>query len=174
VHDPEPDKVNCRTFPLHSLGARLSRVADTLHCGIGFAVLRGLDPTKYSKLDNVLIYLGITSYIAPIRGCQDSSGNMLIHIKDLGDRIPDSSMRQSPYACNAQVNTLTTSVSKRLTNPKPFHNDVCDILAMYVQEQALEGGESHLASSAKVYNEIASTRPDVIHTLSAPTWIFDK
>ena len=45
---------------------------------------------------------------------------------------------------------------------------------MYVQEQAVEGGESHLASCAQVYNEIASTRPDVIHTLARPTWIFDK
>lgn len=45
---------------------------------------------------------------------------------------------------------------------------------MYVQEQAAEGGESHLASCAKIYNEIAATRPDVIHTLAAPNWIFDK
>jgi hypothetical protein len=45
---------------------------------------------------------------------------------------------------------------------------------MYVQEKAVRGGESHLASCAKVYNEIASQRPDVIHTLSTPTWIFDK
>jgi hypothetical protein len=67
-------------------------------------------------------------------------------------------MRQSPYASNAQ----------------PFHNDVCDILAMYVQEEAAEGGETHLASCAKIYNEIAATRPDVIHTLADPSWIFDK
>ena len=45
---------------------------------------------------------------------------------------------------------------------------------MYVQEQAAGGGESYLASSAKVYNEIAATRPDVIHTLADPSWIFDK
>jgi hypothetical protein len=51
----------------------------------------------------VIIYLGITSYIAENRGVQNSSGNMLIHVKDLGDRIPDSALRQSPYAHNAQV-----------------------------------------------------------------------
>ena len=45
---------------------------------------------------------------------------------------------------------------------------------MYVQEQAAEGGESYLASSARIYNEIAVTRPDVIHTLADPSWIFDK
>jgi hypothetical protein len=45
---------------------------------------------------------------------------------------------------------------------------------MYVQETAADGGESHLASCAKIYNEIAATRPDVIHTLADGSWIFDK
>jgi Taurine catabolism dioxygenase TauD, TfdA family len=45
---------------------------------------------------------------------------------------------------------------------------------MYIQEEAAEGGESHLASCAKIYNEIAATRPDVIHHLADPSWIFDK
>jgi hypothetical protein len=62
----------------------------------------------------------------------------------------------------------------RLLTAQPFHNDVCDILAMYVQETAAEGGESHLASCAAVYNEIAAERPDVIHTLADGSWVFDK
>jgi hypothetical protein len=45
---------------------------------------------------------------------------------------------------------------------------------MYVQETAAEGGESHVASSAKIYNEIAATRPDVVHALADGSWIFDK
>jgi len=40
-------------------------------------VLRGLDPRRYSALDNIIIYLGICSYIAEIRGCQDYDGRML-------------------------------------------------------------------------------------------------
>jgi hypothetical protein len=45
---------------------------------------------------------------------------------------------------------------------------------MYVQETAAEGGESRLASCATIYNEIANTRPDMIHTLVKENWIFDK
>jgi hypothetical protein len=122
-----PNDVNRSTFPLPTLGARLLNIAIELHSGIGFTVLRGLCPTRYSPLDNVLIYLGVTSYIAEIRGCQDSSGNMLskssclknypvtsssanrasiVHVKDLGDQIPHSQMRQSPYSTNAQVSFL--------------------------------------------------------------------
>ena len=36
------------------------------------------------------------------------------------------------------------------------------------------GGESFLASSAKIYNEIAKERPDVIHTLIKDDWVFDE
>ncbi len=45
---------------------------------------------------------------------------------------------------------------------------------MYVQETAAEGGESHVASCAKIYNEIAAARPDVIGVLADGSWIFDK
>ena len=45
---------------------------------------------------------------------------------------------------------------------------------MYVQDLALNGGESLLAPSAAVYNEIAATRPDVVDVLADPSWIYDK
>jgi hypothetical protein len=55
----------------------LADVGLNLHSGTGFVVLRGLNPTKYSPLDNVLLYLGVTSHIAEIRGCQDYDGRMI-------------------------------------------------------------------------------------------------
>jgi hypothetical protein len=73
----DPGDVSVKTFPLPELAERLEEIAYDLHCGIGFAVLRGLEPRRYTALDNILIYLGVTSYIAPLRGVQDSSGNML-------------------------------------------------------------------------------------------------
>jgi len=42
------------------------------------------------------------------------------------------------------------------------------------KEQASRGGESHLASCATIYNEIAAVRPDVLQTLAEPNWVFDK
>jgi hypothetical protein len=72
-----PEGVTRETFPLPKLRSKLEAIAGDLHNGIGFSVLRGLDPAKYSVLDNVLLYLGVTSYIAEKRGCQDSSGNMI-------------------------------------------------------------------------------------------------
>lgn len=66
-----------RTFPLPLLGKKLKEMSKTIHSGFGFAVVRGLNPEKYSRIDNVIIYLGLTSYIAEIRGRQDSTGSML-------------------------------------------------------------------------------------------------
>ncbi|XXG96074.1 hypothetical protein Hte_002351 [Hypoxylon texense] len=73
----DPDNVNTDTFPLPTLGPKLDKVSKELHDGVGFAVLRGLNPKMYSQLDNILLYLGITSYIAETRGCQDYDGRMI-------------------------------------------------------------------------------------------------
>jgi hypothetical protein len=48
-----------------------------IHDGRGFVVLRGLQPDKYSNFDNILLYLGVTSYIAEKRGMQDFDGRMI-------------------------------------------------------------------------------------------------
>lgn len=72
-----PDDVNPSTFPLPTLGPRLDHVSEIIHEGRGFVVLRGLQPEKYSNLDNILLYLGVTSYIAETRGMQDFDGRMI-------------------------------------------------------------------------------------------------
>lgn len=57
---------------------------------------------------------------------------------------------------------------------QPFHADLCDVLALYALNVAAYGGESFLASSAKIYNELARTRPDIIEVLAKDDWIFDE
>lgn len=69
--------MNKTTFPLPDLAPRLQEVAETVHNGRGFVVLRGLQPDRYSNIDNILLYLGITSYIAETRGMQDFDGRMI-------------------------------------------------------------------------------------------------
>lgn len=101
--DNGPDQVSTGTFPLPKLGDRLTAIARNIHLGTGFNVIRGLDPTDFSPLDNVLLYLGITSYIAEIRGCQDYDGRMIVHIKDIEKDLPESTGRPSPYTSRAQV-----------------------------------------------------------------------
>lgn len=72
-----PNRVSKETFPLPILDKRLEDISKELHFGRGFAILRGLEPKKYTPLDNIIIYAGVTSYIAETRGCQDGWGNMI-------------------------------------------------------------------------------------------------
>ena len=59
------------------LGDKLRDMARTIYHGQGFVFIRGLDPAKYTSIDNIIVFNGITSYISAIRGCQDDYGNML-------------------------------------------------------------------------------------------------
>ncbi|PHH75856.1 hypothetical protein CDD80_2021 [Ophiocordyceps camponoti-rufipedis] len=58
-----------------ALGKFLS--AESIHKGCGFVVFRGIDPSRYSILQNVIIFLGLAGYVGDKRGLQDKSGNVL-------------------------------------------------------------------------------------------------
>jgi hypothetical protein len=65
------------TFPLTTLAPILRRLAKEITNGRGFVVLRGVEPRRYSKFKNIVIYVGIASYIGNRFGRQDEYGNML-------------------------------------------------------------------------------------------------
>jgi hypothetical protein len=155
--------VNQTTFPLPKLAPLLRKQTKALQSGRGFFVLRGLTPEKYSIEENIIIYTGISSYIGSIRGRQDSKiidsvkkSNMLNHIKDLSKTSVATSIGAPAYTTDKQV----------------FHTDAGDIVSLFSLNTAAKGGESKLASSWRVYNELARTRPNLIKTL-AEDWVFD-
>ncbi len=53
-----------------------------------------------------------------------------------------------------------------------FHTDDGDILALYAMNTDQRGGRLLIASGWKVYNELASTCTDVLHTLTQD-WVLD-
>ncbi|KAI0115864.1 TfdA family taurine catabolism dioxygenase TauD [Nemania sp. FL0031] len=148
--------ISQETFPLPTLHAELRRLSGELHHGHGFFVLRGLKVDDYTREENVIIYAGVSSHVASQRGRQDHKFNgekadvVLTHIKDLS-RSQESGVIGSPaYTTDKQV----------------FHTDSGDIVSLFALETSAAGGASKLASTWRVYNEIAATRPDLLHTLS--------
>jgi hypothetical protein len=84
------DLVNCENFPLPNLSLILRKLATELYNGKGFFLLRGLDFDKYTVEDNTVIFLGIQSFIAERRACQDNIGNMMgdqVNLRKLRVRI---------------------------------------------------------------------------------------
>ena len=53
-----------------------------------------------------------------------------------------------------------------------FHTDTGDIVGLLMIGEGAEGGESCLASTGRIYNELAAARPDLIRTL-ASEWAID-
>lgn len=151
------------TFPLPNLHHTLRQISKEIHLGHGFKVIRGVPVDQYSRQENVIIYAGISSHIAPIRGRQDNQYEgkpadvVLAHIKDLSGTVKAERIGAPAYTTEKQV----------------FHTDIGDVVALFALGEAAEGGESFLSSSWQVYNEIAATRPDLIHTLAEP-WAFDE
>lgn len=81
---------------------------------------------------------------------------MLNHIKDLSQTSVARNIGAPAYTTDKQV----------------FHTDAGDLVSLFSLNTAAKGGESKLASSWRVYNELARTRPDIIKTL-AEDWAFD-
>ncbi|KAL9616645.1 MAG: hypothetical protein Q9160_008501 [Pyrenula sp. 1 TL-2023] len=152
------ENINRFTFPLPKLGPILEELSGQVHSECGFVVLRGLQPWTYSRQENIILYLGVSSYIGERRGRQNLSGAKLTHITDVKSAGVESSERRPIFSNLGQ----------------PFHADLfCDVLALYHLDTAKSGGETSLASSWKVYNEVAASRPDIIHTLAENDWIHD-
>ncbi|KAF9523082.1 taurine catabolism dioxygenase TauD [Crepidotus variabilis] len=150
--------IDTKTFPLPQLGSELKVLARELHQGRGFFVLRGVPVDDYSKDDIVLVFAGISAYIAEKRALQDSNGGVLSHIKDLSNILPKGAIGGPAYTTVKQV----------------FHTDLgCDVVALFALQTSAEGGVSRISSTCRVYNELAEKRPDLIKTL-AESWPFDR
>ncbi|KAK3348233.1 hypothetical protein B0H65DRAFT_548022 [Neurospora tetraspora] len=153
------------TFPLPHLHHTLRSLSHELHHGHGFKVLRGLPVTAHTREENIIIYAGLSSHVAPLRGRQDNThlgqpaDVVLAHIKDLTPTVSDINKIGAPaYTTEKQV----------------FHTDAGDIVALFCLGEAAEGGQSYLSSSWQVYNELAATRPDLIRTLAEDKWVADE
>ncbi|KAF5989189.1 family oxidoreductase [Fusarium coicis] len=151
-----------RDFPLPTLHDELRRLSRELHFGHGFFVLRGLDVDRYIREENIIIYAGVSSHIGSIRGRQDAyfQGErvdvVIGHIKDVR-----SGLGESRDKSKIKIGTPAYTADKQV-----FHTDSGDIVSLFALSTAAEGGASDLASTWRVYNHIAATRPDLIHTLS--------
>jgi Taurine catabolism dioxygenase TauD, TfdA family len=154
--------INQTTFPLPNLHGRLREQSRNIHFGRGFFVLRGIPVDKYSREENIIVYTGVSSHVADLRGRQekrnaaDGQTVVLAHIKDLTPSYSRKSIG-GPAATN---------------DKQVFHTDSGDIVSLFCLESAAVGGESQLASIWNVYNILAKTRPDLIQTLTSD-WVVD-
>ncbi|KAF2676403.1 Clavaminate synthase-like protein [Lentithecium fluviatile CBS 122367] len=151
-----PNMLEPATFPLSTeLGNRLRSVSTTLHEGIGFAVLRGLNPKRYNDEENLMIYAGLVSWIG-------------------SERVTNPLGMSTEHIRNATLDGKPEGIDESELEPAKqphkmnFHADrfMADILALHVREKAASGGEQYIASFQSIYNELMVTDPEVLAILA--------
>ncbi|KAI1374758.1 Clavaminate synthase-like protein [Hypoxylon crocopeplum] len=153
--------ISTENFALpQNLSSALRGVSDQCYHGRGFTVVHGLDPAKYSPELNVILYAGITTHVAPQHGLLDKHRKkVLCHVVNAaGEASPTEAAQKSPGFTDG---------------PLAFHTDNCEILALYALDVATTGGQTFVSSSYQLFNELAKTRPEVLHTLS-DYWVLDS
>jgi hypothetical protein len=138
--------------PLPSFDDVLRRGVDGLATGPGFVLLRRF-PVDVLTADEVeLAYFALGLHLGtPVS--QDAAGTLLGHVRD--ERVERTGPEVRLY---------------RTRERQDFHTDGADIIGLLCLHAARSGGESRLASSHAVYNEILRRRPDLLDVLYEPMW----
>ncbi|KAG6354744.1 hypothetical protein INS49_003825 [Diaporthe citri] len=147
--------VDASTFILPTVGPRLEAIAQNLHSGTGFSILRGFNTQKYTDEDNLIIFLGLGSYIGSQRGAQNKSRVMISHITDA------KGWQDVPPEKRHGIHT---------NSALPFHTDMgCEVLTLLYRQVAAHGGATSLASAAAIYDDLLK-QPKILETLQAANW----
>ena len=141
-------------FPLPTLGPRLLALQADVVRGRGFVLIRGV-PVDASREMAARIYMGIGTWFGdPVP--QNAAGHLLGHVKDLGKDPANP------------VNRIYQTRYRQL-----FHTDSCDVVGLLCLQPAKTGGQSAIASSTSVYNEMAKRCPDLAAVLARP-FVIDR
>lgn len=105
---------------------------------------------RLSTEETELGYLGLGLMLGTPVG-QDADATLLGHVRDEGVARTNPSVR-----------------FYRTNHRQDFHTDGADIVGLLCLAKAKSGGESRIASSDAVYNEILRRRPDLTEVLYEP------
>ena len=145
-----PERLEAERFPLPTLGPVLREVLGELLEGRGFVLLRGLPVERMTREEQAIAYLGLGAWLGRFRS-QNAKGHLLGHVKDLGLDIRNPNVRY--YQTNRKLE---------------YHTDSVDLVGLLCLKSAKSGGESYLASSMTVYNEVLNRKPDLLPPLFEP------
>ncbi len=135
-------------FPLPSLSRRIDRIIHELEHGRGCVLIKGLDVERYEMRDLKALYWGLGVHLGnPIS--QNAKGDLIGHVTDSGREYQRKNVRG--YTTNDAL--------------RP-HCDSSDIVSLLCVHHAKSGGESLIASSITIFNEVLRTRPEYLDDLA--------
>ncbi|QKM62231.1 taurine catabolism dioxygenase TauD [Polynucleobacter antarcticus] len=144
------ENISPSLFPIPKLKPQIDAISNVLLNGRGFVLLKGLPVEKFGVELSAVIYLGLGVHLGNLRS-NNAKGHLLGHVKDQGADIQNRNVRF--YQTNKKLD---------------FHTDSADLVGLLCLQKAKAGGESYIASSMSLFNEISLRRPDLIEALFTP------
>ncbi|PHQ70423.1 MAG: taurine catabolism dioxygenase TauD [Sneathiella sp.] len=141
------------TFPLPTLGPKINSWRDAVQNGPGFVLIKGLPVAVWGEEDSTLAYWGLGHYLG-IPGAQNPDNELLGHVIDYSEERTNPLVRRYRTAGNID-----------------FHCDAADVVGLLCLHAAKDGGQSRIASSVAIYNEISDRDPALAARLFEPFMI---
>ena len=137
-------------FPLPGLADRIVEWRQVLGSGTGFLCLRGLPVETWGDELASYVYWGLGHHIG-VPGAQNAAEELLGHVIDYGEEADNPTVRR--YRTSGNID---------------FHCDAADVVGLLCLRRARSGGQSRIASSVTIFNEIVARRPDLVARLFQP------
>ena len=137
------------------LGPLTDRVREwrtELQSGSGIVLVRGWPVTEWGLARTELATWCLGLHLGD-PGAQNPRGDLLGHVRDAA---PGASSNARLYQTNADIG---------------FHCDYADAVGLMCVRQAPVGGESRVASSAAIHDEMVRIAPDLVARLYQPVWL---
>ncbi len=139
-----------RDFPLPGLGPQIDAWREELDSGRGFVVITGVPVDRWSDEHSELFFWCFGLHLGRPGG-QNPAGDLLGHVRDTGARASDEFVRL--YQTSANI---------------AYHCDAADVVGLLCKNKARSGGQSRIASSLSVFNELVAQHPELARRLFDP------
>ena len=136
------DDLSRETFAIPGVDSKLLNAIEEVSRGRGFCVFRGLPVARWGEQFTSLVYWGMAQHLG-LPGIQNPQGEKLGHVKDYGE----APGMQRLYRTTFNIG---------------FHCDGAQAVGLLCLRQAKSGGQSRIASSVTVFNELVRTDPELL------------
>lgn len=138
---------------LGAFGARIRGWRDELEHGRGVVLIRGFPVTRWGEGRTKLATWCLGLHLGQ-PGAQNPRGDLLGHVREC---------RDGGLSANRRLYQTSDAIR--------FHCDYADVVGLMCVRQAPVGGESRLASSAAVHDELWRCAPRSAQRLYQPVWL---
>ncbi len=138
------------SFPLPTLSSKIKDWRRELASGRGFVLVRGLPVDEWGADDSAIAFWGLGHHLG-VPGAQNPDNDLLGRVVDYGEERTNPNVRR--YRTSGNID---------------FHCDAADVVGLLCLHEAKTGGQSRIASSVTIFNEILRTDTNLANRLFQP------